>query len=341
MLILGIETSCDETSVAVVKNGKQILSNVVSSQIKEHSEFGGVVPEIASRLHIERIIQIINLALDKAKIKTNDCDAIAVTYGPGLVGSLLVGTEVAKAISYSLKLPLIPINHIEAHLYSPILENSKITHPYLGLIVSGGHTSLITVKSYDEYEILGETLDDAAGEAFDKVAKFLKLGYPGGPVIDKLTSGMKKSKYTFPIPKIKKGGLDFSFSGLKTAVINLVKKNFSNSNNIPEDEKREIAYAFQKTTIDYLLQNTKKALEKSNIQTIVFVGGVAANSKLREDAKEKLNNYNIYFPSIELCTDNAAMIAGLAYYKIKTNKKTKSDQSISLLLNANPNLKIN
>jgi len=357
MLILGIETSCDETSAAVVKHGKQILSNIVASQVKEHNVFGGVVPEIASRLHIEKIIQIIELTLDKAKISLKDCDAIAVTQGPGLIGSLLVGVEVAKSIAYSMNLPLIPINHIEAHLYSPFLEYDTITHPYLGLVISGGHTSLIIVHSFVNYELIGETLDDAVGEAYDKVAKFLNFGYPGGPIIDKLTSKLTQSKYSFPIPRIKNEGLDFSFSGLKTAVINLVKQKFGDSQNIPEKGKKEIAYAFQETAIIYLLKNTKTAIDKFNLQKVVFVGGVAANSRLRKKSltliniskdkpknqqidKQKSQQTEVYFPSPSLCTDNAAMVAGLAYHKIKFHTQSNYEPSTYLTLNANPNLKI-
>ena len=367
MLILSIETSCDETSVAIVKDGKQILSNIVSSQVEEHSKFGGVVPEIASRLHIEKIIQILKLALDKANVTLKDCDAIAVTQGPGLVGSLLVGIEVAKSIAYSMNIPLIPINHIEAHLYSPLLEYDTITHPYLGLIVSGGHTSLVMVNSFNDYKLIGETLDDAAGEAYDKVAKFLNLGYPGGPIIDKLTNKMTQSKYSFTIPKIKNvavrfiasdinENLDFSFSGLKTAVINLVKQKFTAAEEIPESEKKEICFAFQETTVNYLLKNTKIAIDRSNVKKVVFAGGVAANSRLRNKALEltiqqtnKPTNRltEIYFPSLSLCTDNAAMVAGLAYHKIlcrgriyASPTKSSFERPDFLNLNAVPNLKI-
>ena len=320
-LILGIETSRDETAAAIVEDGKKIISNVVASQISIHQKYGGVVPEIASRKHMEYIIPVIDKALDESGKKITDLSAIAVTYGPGLIGSLLVGLSVAKAIAYAQNIPLIGVNHLEAHIYANFLERNEIIPPFVCLIVSGGHTSLVYIRHFGEYELLGQTKDDAAGEVFDKIAKFLNLGYPGGPIIEKLAKEGDPSSIKFPRPILNDKSYDFSFSGLKTAVIYHIKKLDKGNKNIPVSD---ILASFQQAVTDVLVGKTIKAALKFKTKQIVLAGGVAANSFLRREIKEKANllNIKVFYPSISLCTDNAAMVASAGYYKFKENKKS-------------------
>ncbi len=320
-LILGIETSCDETAAAIVEDGKKIISNVVASQISIHQKYGGVVPEIASRKHMEDIIPVIDKALDESGKKITDLSAIAVTYGPGLIGSLLVGLSVAKAMAYAQNIPLIGVNHLEAHIYANFLEHNEITPPLICLIVSGGHTSLVYIRHFGEYELLGQTKDDAAGEVFDKIAKVLGLDYPGGPIIEKLAKEGDPSSIQFPRPILNDKSYDFSFSGLKTAVIYHIKKLKKENKNIPVSD---ILASFQQAVTDVLVGKTIKAALKFKTKQIVLAGGVAANSSLRREIKEKANllNIKVFYPSISLCTDNAAMVASAGYYKFKENKKS-------------------
>jgi N6-L-threonylcarbamoyladenine synthase len=329
MLILGIETSCDETAASVVKDGREILSNVVASQVAVHRKFWGVVPEIASRQHLELINPVISEALSGAKIGFSDLDGIAVTYGPGLVGALLVGLATAKAIAYSNSLSFIGINHLEGHIYANYLGRSYPKTPFLGLIVSGGHSDLIYVKNPGSYRILGRTRDDAPGEAFDKVAKFLKLDYPGGPVIDKLAKTGNPKAISFPRASFKsKETLDFSFSGIKTAVVNYVNKIQD-----PGSKVRDIVTSFQEAVVDMLVKNTLKALELKRVKRLLLAGGVAANSRLRKKLKEETaaRGVELYYPPKALCTDNAAMIASCGYYKIK--KGIESDLALNAMAN--------
>lgn len=320
-LIMGIETSCDETAAAIVKDGKKIISNIVASQISIHQKYGGVVPEIASRKHMEDIIPVIDKALDESGKNITDLSAIAVTYGPGLIGSLLVGLSVAKAIALAKNIPLIGVNHLESHIYANFLEHNEIKPPFICLIVSGGHTSLIYIKCFGEYKLLGQTKDDAAGEAFDKIAKFLDLGYPGGPIIEKLAKEGNPSSIQFPRPILNDKSYDFSFSGLKTAVIYYIKKLEKENKNIPVSD---ILASFQQAVTDVLVGKTIKAALKFKTKQIILAGGVAANSSLRREIKEKANllNIKVFYPSISLCTDNAAMVASAGYYKFKENKKS-------------------
>jgi len=320
-LIMGIETSCDETAAAIVEDGKKILSNIVASQISIHQKYGGVVPEIASRKHMEDIIPVIDKALDESGKKITDLSAIAVTYGPGLIGSLLVGLSVAKAMAYAKNIPLIGVNHLEAHIYANFLEHNDIKPPFICLIVSGGHTSLVYIRHFGEYKLLGQTKDDAAGEVFDKIAKFLNLGYPGGPIIEKLAKEGDPSSIQFPRPILNDKSYDFSFSGLKTAVIYHIKKLDKGNKNIPVSD---ILASFQQAVTDVLVGKTIKAALKFKTKQIILAGGVAANSSLRREIKEKadLLNIKVFYPSISLCTDNAAMVASAGYYKFKENKKS-------------------
>lgn len=310
MLILGIETSCDETAAAVVKDGTCIVSNIVRSQIKDHHRFGGVVPEIASRKHIENIIQVIDSALYEAKINMGNLDLIAVTCGPGLIGSLLVGVCVAKAIAFSQELPIIAIDHLEAHIYSSFLVSTDIDFPFLSFIISGGHTDIYLVEGHGKYRLLGQTRDDAAGEAFDKVAKMLGLGYPGGPIISQLASSGNLSAIKFPRAYLGKKSLDFSFSGLKTAVFNYLKENKKDEN------VSDIAASFQESVVDMLVNTLNFAVDIKRIGSVTLGGGVASNRRLRFRLKQEMEKKNIrlIIPSPDLCTDNAAMIACAAYY---------------------------
>ena len=325
IITLGIESSCDETSVAVVKNGREVLSNVINSQIKIHEKYGGVVPEIASRNHIEAISGVTKQALEEAKITFEDIDIIACTCGPGLVGALLVGVSYAKALSYALNKPLIGTNHIEGHIAANYITHKNLTPPFLCLIVSGGHTHLVHIKNYNEFEILGKTRDDAIGEAFDKVARVIGLGYPGGPKVDKLA---KEGVANIELPKPHMEGLDFSFSGIKTAIINLHHKN-------PDINKANLCASFEKDVTEILLENTIEAAKKLNINKIALAGGVSAKSYIRQEfLKLQAKGYEIYYPEMILCTDNAAMIASAGYYNFMAGKVS------DMYLNAIPNLKI-
>ena len=325
--ILGIESSCDETAAAVVKNGREILSNVISSQVPIHEKFGGVVPEIASRNHVEAISNVVKKALREANITLDEIDAIACTYGPGLVGALLVGVSYAKALAFAANKPLIGTNHIEGHIAANYISHKELKPPFIGLIVSGGHTHLVHIKDYKEFEILGKTRDDAIGEAFDKVARVIGLGYPGGPKIDRLA---KEGKPNIDLPQTHFENLDFSFSGIKTAVINLHHKT-------PDINKADLAASFQKAVTDVLIDNAEEACDELDINTLVLAGGVSANSYIRQrfEKLEKEEGIKVYYPEPILCTDNAAMIASAGYYNYING--IKSD----LELNAIPNLKIN
>ena len=316
MDILGIETSCDETAAAIVSNGKTVLSNVVLTSLDFHKEYGGVIPEIAHRFHVKFIDKVAHKALKKAKIKTDELDAIAVTYGPGLVGALLVGVSFAKSLSYALNKPLVGVNHLQAHIYSVLMSHKGIKLPCVGLVVSGGHTSLVLVKDYLNYKNLGQTQDDAAGEAFDKVAKILGLGYPGGPIIDKLSGQKRKNSIHFPRAYLSKDSLDFSFSGLKTAVLYYRKK--IKNKKLNKQQQIDIAGAFEDAVVDVLVDKALLAAKKYRVKNIVVGGGVSQNTSLRKKLAEKaaLNKCKAYFPLKVYCQDNAAMIAGLAYHKI-------------------------
>lgn len=318
MRILGIETSCDETSAAVIEDGNKILSNIVLSQINLHKEFGGVVPEIAAREHLLSINLVVEKALLKAKKTFDDLNAIAVTQGPGLIGCLLIGISTAKSYSFIFKKPLKGINHVEAHLCSIFLEE-KISSvlPFVGLVVSGGHTVLVYVKKIGEYKIIGKTTDDAAGEAFDKVAKILNLKYPGGPIIEKLAREGNELAINFPRARIKGRELDFSFSGLKTAVLNYITKNKKHYS------VSDVAASFQIAVVDVLVEKTLKSAKINRATNIVIAGGVASNLKLQKEMKKKAYKHGIkvFCPSSFLCTDNAAMIASLGYYKLMGQKQ--------------------
>lgn len=312
--ILGIESSCDETAASVVKNGREILSNVINTQIAIHKKFGGVVPEVASRRHIETIDDVIDEALEKANITFAELDAIAVTYGPGLIGALLVGVSAAKALAYALDKPLVPVHHIKGHICANFAANPDIEPPFVCLVASGGHSHIVDVKSHTEFEVLGRTRDDAAGEAFDKVARVLGLGYPGGPLVDKLAKEGNCEAVNFPRVKMDGDSLDFSFSGVKTAVINHLHKLDQNGE---EYNKADIAASFQAAVTDVLCEHTVEAALKTGRKTVALAGGVASNSALR-DKMEKVcekHGINVIYPPPILCTDNAAMIACAGYYE--------------------------
>lgn len=326
MLILGIDTSCDDTSVAVLDNRK-ILSNIVSSQIKFHSKYGGIVPEIASRKHIEWIWDVTDRALNEAGVNMSEIDLIAVCNGPGLIGSLLVGLCFAKAVSYASKKPIIGVNHLEAHIQSVFLEGKYPDLPFLSLIVSGGHTSLYRVDDIGKYVELGRTRDDAAGEAYDKVAKMLGLSYPGGPHIDRLAKEGDSERFNLPRPFLY-GSFDFSFSGLKTAIRVLLSNLNPLDGNIPDNLKKDIAASFQAAVIDVLIEKIRWALKKEKLSRVVITGGVAANSELRRRAGELIKEgYEVYLPSKNLCTDNAAMVAVAGFHRFLRGER--SDLSLN------------
>ncbi|CEI82586.1 tRNA N6-adenosine threonylcarbamoyltransferase [Oceanobacillus oncorhynchi subsp. incaldanensis] len=328
-MILGIETSCDETAASIVKNGREILSNVVASQIESHKRFGGVVPEIASRHHVEQMTMVLEEAVNQADVTWEDIDAIAVTEGPGLVGALLVGVNAAKALAFAKNKPLIGVHHIAGHIYANRLEN-EFAFPLLALIVSGGHTELVIMKDHYDYELIGETRDDAAGEAYDKVARMLKLPYPGGPQIDRL-SAEGKDTIDFPRAWLEEGSYDFSFSGLKSAVINTLHN---------AEQRREtlnpadVAASFQQSVIDVLTEKTYRAAQEYKVKQVIVAGGVAANKGLRQSLKNRFNHTDteLYIPPIHLCTDNAAMIAAAGTILYEKEKFKALD------LNANPSL---
>lgn len=328
VLTLGIESSCDETSVAVVKNGREVLSNIIDTQIPIHEKYGGVVPEIASRNHIEAISRVTKLALEKAGVSFKDIDAITPTYGPGLVGALLVGLSYAKALSYAIDKPLIGVNHIQGHIAANYITYKELEPPFICMMMSGGNTQIVNVKGYTDFEVLGKTRDDAIGEAFDKVARVVGLGYPGGPKVDKLA---KEGVPEYDLPKTHFDNLDFSFSGIKTAVINL-NHNVSNLN------KANLCASFQKAVSEELIENIKRVMKLPEINTkiIALAGGVSANSYIRQEfLKLEEEGYKIYMPDLKLCTDNAAMIASAGFYNYISGKRDSLD------LNAIPNLKLN
>lgn len=332
-LILAIESSCDETAAAVVRNGREVLSNIISSQIALHTLYGGVVPEIASRKHIEKINQVIEEALQQAGVTLKDIDAIAVTYGPGLVGALLVGVSAAKAISFATGIPLVGVHHIEGHISANYIENKALEPPFVCLVVSGGHSHLVKVKDYGEYEILGRTRDDAAGEAFDKVARAIGLGYPGGPKIDKVSKEGNPDAIQFPRAKVADSVYDFSFSGLKSAVLN-----YLNSCEMKGIEicQADVAASFQKAVVDVLVEHSMQAVRECGMKKFAIAGGVASNSSLRSALEKACTEREIefYHPSPILCTDNAAMIGAAGYYEYRKGVRSGYD------LNAVPNLKL-
>jgi len=326
-----LESSCDETSAAVVKNGRDVLSNIISSQIKDHKKFGGVVPEVASRKHIENISHVIDTALDEAGLSFDDLNGIAVTYGPGLVGALLIGLTTAKALAYAKKLPLIGVNHIEGHIYANFIQHKELEPPFVCLVASGGHSHIVHMVDYGKYELMGITRDDAAGEAFDKIARALGLGYPGGPLVDKVAKEGNTSAIDFPRAYLEEGSYDFSFSGLKSAVLNYLNSlNMKGIKpNIPD-----VAASFQQAVVDVLSDKLIAAAEEKKSPYAVLAGGVAANSRLREELRNKgaKKGIKVLFPDPILCTDNAAMIGSVGYYKFIRGEV--SDMS----LNAVPNL---
>lgn len=327
MLTLGIETSCDETAVSVVRDGREILSNAVSSSVHLHREFGGIVPEIASRCHVEFIGYVLKKALREAAVKDTDIDLIAVTQGPGLVGALLVGISFAKALSLAWDVPFVGVNHIQAHIYATIMGLTP-KFPFIGLVVSGGHTNIFLVRDFDRLRLLGHTRDDAVGEAFDKVAKMLKLGYPGGPVIEKLARKGNVKNITFSRANLG-NNLDFSFSGLKTAVLYYMKKN-------PKAKVADVAVSFQETAVDMLIEKVLLASGNNRLKRIVVGGGVSRNERLKDKLKKEAaqRGIKVFFPAAALCLDNAAMIAGLGY------RLSKKGINSDLTLTAVPNLTV-
>ncbi|NEZ46787.1 tRNA (adenosine(37)-N6)-threonylcarbamoyltransferase complex transferase subunit TsaD [Clostridium niameyense] len=331
--ILAIESSCDETSASVVVNGREVLSNIIASQISTHEKFGGVVPEVASRKHIEVISTVVEEALNEAKITLDEIDAIGVTYGPGLVGALLVGLQYAKGLSYATGKPLIGVNHIEGHISANFIEYKELKPPFMCLVVSGGHTFIVYMKDYGNFEVIGETRDDAAGEAFDKVARAIGLGYPGGPKIDRVSKEGNENAIKFPRANFHDDSLDFSFSGVKSAVLNYLNNKKMKDESINE---KDVAASFQKAVVDVLVDNAIKACKMKKVDKVAVAGGVASNSCLRKTLIEKCKkeNIDVMIPPLILCTDNAAMIGSAAYFEYKRGKISSLD------INAVPNLKL-
>jgi N6-L-threonylcarbamoyladenine synthase len=333
VLILAVESSCDETAAAVVKNGREVLSNVISSQIDLHTLYGGVVPELASRKHIEKINQVISQALSDASVTLDQITAVGVTYGPGLVGALLVGVAEAKAIAFARNLPLVGVHHIEGHICANFIEHKDLEPPFLCLVVSGGHTHLVMMKDYGEFEIIGRTRDDAAGEAFDKVARAIGLGYPGGPKIDRVAKEGDPHAIVFPQAHIEGSPYDFSFSGLKSAVLNYLNHAQMTGQEI---KPADLAASFQNAVVEALVSRVMMAAKEYKVDRLVMAGGVASNSSLRENMRNACEErgYQMYCPSPALCTDNAAMIGAAAYYEYRKGVRAGWD------LNAVPNLKL-
>jgi N6-L-threonylcarbamoyladenine synthase len=331
--ILGIESSCDETSAAVVVNGREVLSNIIASQIDIHKKFGGVVPEVASRKHVEVINAVVEEALERANVTLKDIDVVAVTYGPGLVGALLVGLQYAKGLAYALKKPLVGVNHIEGHISANFIEHKELEPPFVCLVVSGGHTFIVHMEDYGKFEVIGQTRDDAAGEAYDKIARALGLGYPGGPKIDELSKEGNEEAIKFPRANFHDNSLDFSFSGLKSAVLNYLNKMEMTGQEI---NKADVAASFQRAVVGVLTDNVMKTCKERKVDKIAIAGGVASNSALRKsliDEGGKLG-IKVLFPAPVLCTDNAAMIASAAYFEYKRGITSPMN------LNAVPNLKL-
>lgn len=326
MIVLGIESSCDETAAAIVKDGQNILSSVIASQVEVHHKYGGVVPELASRMHVEAITPVVDEAINKANITMEDIDAVAATRGPGLIGALLVGFTFAKSFAWARHLPFAGVNHLEAHIYSLFLMDKKPQFPFIALVVSGGHTNIYHVTSYNNFELMGQTRDDAAGEAFDKVAKMLGLGYPGGPVIERLAKTKDPSAIAFPRTLLDKGSFDFSFSGLKSSVARYIHDN----NMTTADEKAQIAASFQEAVIDVLSQKLILAVQYKGCRRIGVSGGVSANktfvNKLTQKATQK--KIDVFAPPIELCGDNAAMIAARGYTMIQQGQLCRLDHDV-------------
>ncbi len=325
MKVLGIETSCDETGIAIYDSQKGLLAHQLYSQVKLHADYGGVVPELASRDHVRKIVPLIQATLTQANVSNKDIDGIAFTRGPGLIGALLVGSSLARALAYAWDVPALGVHHMEGHLLAPMLDENKPSFPFVALLVSGGHSMLVEVKAIGDYTVLGESVDDAAGEAFDKTAKLLGLDYPGGPLLAKLAEKGKAGHYKFPRPMTDRPGLDMSFSGLKTFVANTIRKEDKD-----EQTQANIAYAFQEAVVDTLLIKCRRALKQTGLKRIVMAGGVAANKKLRDEfAKASIKDgFDVFYPSFEYCTDNGAMIAYAGCQRLLANERTPLDSKV-------------
>jgi len=337
MLVLGIETSCDETAAAVVRDGREIVSSVIASQVKTHERFGGVVPELASREHLDKIVPTVEEAIDRAAVTKEQIEGIAVTVGPGLIGSLLVGVSYAKAMAFALNKPLVGVNHIEGHIYSVCFENPPVEHPALALVVSGGHTNLFFVPEAGKYKVVGRTRDDAAGEAFDKVAKLLGLGYPGGPIIERLAREGNPKAVKFAIPRMGDNRPDFSFSGLKTAVQKYVRESGLQpvaNGEPPSQEIKDLAASFQSTVVRSLVSTMERVAEEYQPKTLIVAGGVACNGSLKEASRVAAAKLGlpIYFPSPHLSTDNAAMIAAAGTVKLQAGERSGWDLNADVML---------
>lgn len=331
--VLAIESSCDETSCAIVKNGRWVISNIISSQIDIHKRFGGVVPEVASRMHLEAINNIVDQALKEAKMSLEDVDVIAVTKGPGLVGALLVGISEAKALSYVTKKPLVGVNHMKGHICAAFITHKDLNPPFICLLISGGHTYLVEVKDFNDMKVIGKTMDDACGEAYDKVARSLGMPYPGGPCVEECAKSGNEKAIDFPRVMLEKDSYDFSFSGLKTAVLNYLN---SKKQKNEEISKEDVCASFQRAVFDVLISKTKRLMQEKNLDKLVVAGGVSANNTLKNEIEKmaKENNYKTYFPKKILCTDNAAMIASSGYFEYLDG--TRDDFSLNVL----PNLEL-
>lgn len=330
MKILGIETSCDETGVAIYDEAKGLVANQLYSQIEMHADYGGVVPELASRDHIRKTLPLIQEALKEANLTASDIDGVAYTAGPGLVGALLVGSTIARSLAYAWNVPALGVHHMEGHLLAPMLEENAPEFPFVALLVSGGHTQLVDVKNVGEYELLGESIDDAAGEAFDKTAKLLGLDYPGGAALAKLAETGTPNRFTFPRPMTDRPGLDFSFSGLKTFAANTINANLNEKGELDQQTRCDIAYAFQQAVIETLLIKCRRALQQTGYKRLVIAGGVSANKQLRHDLAELMKQIGgeVFYPRPQFCTDNGAMIAYAGFLRLKNGEQT--DLSVSV-----------